>query len=112
MPVQKSLETYWIHYVPLLVRVDMAMKEYSTFPGLKAGDSVSNSLVLYPGHSLWEGGVLLLCRDAIGVFYNSSQVGLNVFNGMSACWGLFYIIEIREEHSLYVHIYTFWVVFH
>ncbi len=33
------------------------------------GASPSDCLVLYPG------GVLLLCRDAVGVFYSPSQLG-------------------------------------
>ena len=41
----------------------MAMNEYSIFP--KAS-----------GHLLGVGGVLPLCRDAVGVFYSSSRLGI------------------------------------
>ena len=37
------------------------------------GTSPSGCLVLYPGHSL--GGVLLLCRGTVGVFYSPSWLG-------------------------------------
>ena len=36
------------------------------------GTSPSDCLVLYPGHSLV--GVLLLCREAVGVFYSPSEL--------------------------------------
>ena len=38
-----------------------------------AGTSPSDCLVSYPGHLL-EGGVLPLCRGAVGVFYNPSPL--------------------------------------
>ena len=38
------------------------------------GTSPSDCLVSYPGHSL-GGGVLLLCRGAVSVFYNPSRLG-------------------------------------
>ena len=38
-----------------------------------AGTSLSNCLVSYPEHSL--GGVLPLCREAVGVFYSPSRLG-------------------------------------
>ena len=38
-----------------------------------AGTSPSDCLVSYPGHSL--GGVLPLCREAVGVFYSPSRLG-------------------------------------
>ena len=38
------------------------------------GASTSDCLVLYPGHSL-GGGVLLLSRDAVVIFYSPSQLG-------------------------------------
>ena len=55
--------------LPLRVRVDLSAmaKEYSTFP--KAGVSLSDGLELV------EGGILLLCRDAVGVFYSPSWLG-------------------------------------
>ena len=59
--------------LPLRARVDlgaMAMKGYSTFPqgSSIAGTSPSDCLVSYPGQSL--GGILPLCRGAVGVFYS------------------------------------------
>ena len=39
------------------------------------GASPSECLVLYPGHSWGVGGVLPIYRDAVGVFYNPSQLG-------------------------------------
>ena len=50
----------------------MAMKGCTAFP--KAGTSPSDCLVSYPGHSL-GGGVLPLCRGAVGVFYSPSRLG-------------------------------------
>ena len=38
------------------------------------GTPPSDCLVLYPGYSL-RGGVLPLCREAVGVFYSPSQLG-------------------------------------
>ena len=38
-----------------------------------AGASPSDDLMSYTGHSL--GGVLLLCKDAVGVFYGPTQLG-------------------------------------
>ena len=35
--------------------------------------SLSDGLVSYPGHLEWE--VLPFCRDAVSVFYSSSQLG-------------------------------------
>ena len=53
--------------IPLQAIVDLgAMKVYSVFPKVRALLSVY--LVSYLGHSL--GVVLLLRRDAVGVFYN------------------------------------------
>ena len=40
-----------------------------------SGTSPSDCLVLYPGHSLVVGYVLPLCREAVSVFYNPSQLG-------------------------------------
>ena len=37
--------------------------------------SPSDCLVSYPGHSLWGGGVLPLCRGAVSAFYSPSQLG-------------------------------------
>ena len=39
-----------------------------------AGTSPSDCLVSYLGHSS-VGGVLLLCREAVGVFYSPSRLG-------------------------------------
>ena len=51
------------------------MKEYSEFPKAPVitGASQSDCLVSYPEHSL--AGVLLLCREAVGVFYSPSRLG-------------------------------------
>ena len=38
-----------------------------------AGASPSDCLESYLGHSLW--GALLLCRDAVGVFYSPNSLG-------------------------------------
>ena len=55
--------------MPLIrVRVDlgaMAMKGYSTFP--KSVGPASGGLMSYQRHTLRE--FLLLCRDAVSVFY-------------------------------------------
>ena len=40
------------------------------------GTSPSDCLVSYPGHSFWR--VLPLCRGAVSVFYNPSQLGNNL----------------------------------
>ena len=52
----------------------MAMKEYSTFlkvPERESHDQIQLSII--PGESLEC--VLLLCRDAVGVFHTPSQLG-------------------------------------
>ena len=36
----------------------------------RTGVSPSEGLVSYPGHSSWEGDILPLCRDAVGIFYS------------------------------------------
>ena len=41
----------------------------------KIGALPSDGLLSYPGHSLDGVGVLLLCKDTVGVFYNSSWLG-------------------------------------
>ena len=59
--------------LPLTVREDlgaMAMKGYSAFP--------KDPALLEPHHQIVCGMVLLLCREAVGVFYSSSRLG-NVF---------------------------------
>ena len=40
----------------------------------RTGTLQSNHFVLYPRHSLWGMEVLLLYRDAVGVFYNPSRL--------------------------------------
>ena len=42
----------------------------------KAGASPSDGLIPYPEHSMGS-GVSLLCRDAVGVFYSPSWLGLS-----------------------------------
>ena len=53
----------------------IAMKGYSAFPKAPAlaGTSPPDCLVSYPGHSFE--GVLLLSREAVGVFYSPSRLG-------------------------------------
>ena len=54
------------------------------------GVSLSDCLVLYPGHLL--GGVVLpFCRDAVGIFYSSSRLGWCILGITLNCirwWGL------------------------
>ena len=54
----------------------MVIKGYSAFPQSSSitGTSPSDCLVSYPGHS-FGGGVLLLCRGAVGVFDSPSWLG-------------------------------------
>ena len=40
-------------------------------------------------------------------WYKTKYDWLNDFKDMSTCLGLFYVLRIRESHSLYVHIYIF-----
>ena len=47
------------------------------------GASPSYCFVSYPGHSL--GGVLLLCRAAVSVFCNPSQLGQMTSNATNFC---------------------------
>ena len=64
------------------------------------GTSLSDCLVSYLGHSLEE--VLLLCRDAVGVFYRPSRLGhslrecLTTLQGCSQC---FYTPSQLDKHS-------------
>ena len=53
----------------------ITMKGYSTFPKTPqiTGTLPSDCLLSYPRLSL-SGGVLPLCRDAVGVFYCPSQL--------------------------------------
>ena len=79
--------------LPLRARVElgaMAMKGYSAFPKAPAP---SDFLVSYPGHSL-GGGVLPLCREAVGVFYSPSRLGnqTTVIVLFVVEWGQVYVI--------------------
>ena len=56
--------------------------------------SPSDCLMLYPGHSLWAGEVLLLCRGAIGVFYSLS---------------LPYYLPISERRKTWIHASLKWI---
>ena len=49
------------------------------------GSSPSDCLVSYPGHYL--GGVLPLCREAVGVFYSPSRQGIIAFKKMNSAVG-------------------------
>ena len=53
----------------------------------------SDCLMSYLGHSL--GGVLLFCRDAVGIFYNPSQQSLYI-----CCIFLFSILSITTFNDL------------
>ena len=57
----------------------IAIKGYSAFS--KAPASVSDCLVSYPGHSLRGGGVFLLCRDAVAIFYSFNWLGTKTLVG-------------------------------
>ena len=61
------------HYqvLRLRARVDqgaMAMKWYSSFPKLIPQSSPSDTFESYPGQTF--GGILPLCKEAAGIFYN------------------------------------------
>ena len=43
------------------------------------GTSPSDCLMSYLGHSLVGGGILPLCREAVGAFYSPSQLGHMIF---------------------------------
>ena len=61
--------------LPVQVRVDLgvvARKGYPVFSKAPASLEPHNCLASYPGHLFW--GVLLLCRGAVGIFYNPSQL--------------------------------------
>ena len=55
------------------------MKGFFTLPksSRMAGASPSDRLMSYLGHSLEWGGILPLCRDAVGALYSSSRLGWN-----------------------------------
>ena len=79
--------------LPLQARLDlgaMAMKEYSAFSKVPAS---------YPGHSL--GGVLPLCREAVGVFYSLSRLGntSNVINTHVSVDRLKLYIEVQKQKA-------------
>ena len=66
--------------LPHGARVDvgaMAMKGCTVFPKPPALLGPHQTFVSYPGHSL-VGGVLPLCREAVGVFYSPSRLGKRV----------------------------------
>ena len=56
----------------------MAMKGLSTFPK----DPSSDWIVSYMEYSLDE-GVLLVCWDTVGEFYNHSRQGVIIVDGLS-----------------------------
>ena len=74
-----DLEIRLYQVLPLQVRVDlgsMGMKEYSAFAKALALLELHHYIVLC--HILdtqWRGVVLLLCREAVGVFYSPSRLG-------------------------------------
>ena len=69
--------------LPLQARVDlgvMAMKGYSTFPKAPALLDLTIRLFSVISRTLVGGGVLPLCRGAVGVFYSPSWLGNLSFN--------------------------------
>ena len=80
--------------LPLRARVDLAAKGTPHPPSSSiAGTSPSDCLVSYPGHSL-RGGVLPLCREAVGVFYSPSRLGKKTFLFIIFIWYNFMRIVI------------------
>ena len=56
-----SVDNEGVHCIPQSSSITRALQSYC--------------LMSYTGHSLvWGGGVLLLCRDAFGVFYSPRQL--------------------------------------
>ena len=63
---------------PLWARVDlvaMAMKEYSSFPKSSRLESDYHIVQCHIKDTFWWGGVLPLCNDAVGIFYNPNRLG-------------------------------------
>ena len=63
--------------LPVRVRVELgaiAMKEYSAFPKVPGLEPHHRIFSFISRTLVW--GVLLICRDAIGVFYSSSRLSL------------------------------------
>ena len=68
--------------LPLLARVDlraMSVKGYSAIPKAPALPEFHESycFVTYPGTSL-SGGVLPICKDAVGLFYGPDRLGFQI----------------------------------
>ena len=62
----------------LQARVDlgaMARNEYSTLPKAPALQEPHHQIIFSDISRTFVGGVLALCRDAVGVFYNPSRLG-------------------------------------
>ena len=63
------------------------------------GTWLSDCFVSYPGHSL--GGVLLLCREAIGVFYSPSRLGKYVWVCVYVCVYICIYIHVSSHSDDY-----------
>ena len=74
--------------LPLLARLDlgaMAMKGYSAFPKAPALLEPHHQIVYCHIQDTRLGGVLPLCREAVGVFYSPSRLG-NCLLGCCFCY--------------------------
>ena len=81
----------------LRARVDMAMKGCSTFPkspALLKPHPIRLFSVIY---RTLDGGVLLLCREAVSVFYSPSQLGKVRIR----------VIYIYTHTRIYIYIYIY-----
>ena len=58
----------------------------------RTGASPLDCLVSYPGHSLAGWGILLLCRDAIGVFYSPIQLNCHMNAILTLHYSRIYIV--------------------
>ena len=68
------------------------------FPKLQA--SPSDGLVSYQGHLLGVEGVLLLCRDAVRVFYSPNSLGYNLICFQDVTPHHFYCKEVFPKEDI------------
>ena len=103
---QRVLFDSWIRpnqVLPLRTRMDlgaMTMKEYSTFP--KLCHYWSLTIKFLSGHS-FGGGVLPLCIDTVGVFYDPSRLDWNIMAKLPQSWPR---SEFELQSLYYIHFWT------
>ena len=88
----------------------MVLKGYSAFPKAPELLESHNQIVYFICKTL-VGVLLTLCRDAVCVFYSTSQLGLRLidFDVRSTHLGLFYALRLGNRVHVIIFIITFFV---